>query len=128
MDNKRKTVAVNGWICEGDGPWKAAPGNRVFVVDSGTFPMFGMVPGGEMTVDLTKFMKAVRRVRRPKPENVKRNAEIEERWNNGKTEGEIFHGLKRTYPKLTHYAVKSVIRRLRDLGVLQPHPRKKART
>jgi hypothetical protein len=128
MGNKSKMVEMNGWIRENDGPWKPAPSNHVFVVDSGKFPLFAMLPGGSITIDLYKFMQIVRRLRRPRTENVKRDNAIKELWNKGKTEGEILQALKRTYPKLTHYAVKSVIRRLRGMGMLKPHPRKKART
>lgn len=110
---------------EGDGPWKPGPGIRIFVVDSGVLPMIGIAPGGAMTVDLSKFWEAARKHRKPKPENVERDSKIRELWNNGnKTEGQILLLLKHDYPKLTHYAVKSVLRRFRDAGMLAPHRRK----
>src|SRR5713226_9439915 len=98
---EHKSDEFIGWVREGKGPWRPAPGIRIFVVDSGTFPMLGIAPGGAMTIDLSKFWKAARKHRKPKPENIRRDTVIGELWNNNKTEGEIYHQLKNDYPSLT---------------------------
>jgi len=113
--------SMSGWVRKGNGPWKPAHGRRIVVVDSGIFPMFGIAPGGTMTIDLSKFWKAARRYRRSTPRNAERDTEITTLWNDDRTEGWIVRRLKPKYPKITLAVVKSVLRRARAAGVLKAH-------
>jgi hypothetical protein len=116
-----KPEEMFGWVREGDGPWKPAADRRVFVVDSGVLPMFGIAPGGAMTLDLNKFWESARKVRKPKPANATRDAEIRRLWNEGRTEGRIVINLLKDYPQITLATVKSVITRGRRMGLLKSH-------
>jgi len=122
MERKaEKTEEMFGWVREGDGPWKPAADRRVFVVDSGVFPMLGIAPGGAMTIDLSMFWESARKLRKPNPANATRDAEIRRLWNEGRTEGRIVIDLQKDYPQITLAAVKSVITRGRRMGLLKPH-------
>jgi hypothetical protein len=112
-----KIEEMNGWVREGDGPWKPAPDRRVYVVDSGVWPMQGIAPGGSVTIDLhifAFFMSASGR------RNYSRDMAIRDLWNAGKSEGEIRLALKTTYTSLkAATVVRSVLRRLRNANLIK---------
>jgi hypothetical protein len=121
MGKKRKNVEeMDGWVREGDEPWKPAPDRQVYVVDSGKWPMQGIAPGGSVTIDLHVFAFFMRASRRA---HFARDLAIRDLWNVGKTEGEIRTQLKAIYPSLSIKVVRSVLRRMREAELLKRHPK-----
>jgi hypothetical protein len=119
MRKKRNTPEeIDGWIREGDGPWRPAPGRHVYVVDSGVWPIQGIAPGGSVTIDLHMFAFFMRASHRA---SFRRDLAIRDLWNAGRTEGQIRMDLKATYPSLSINVVRSVLRRLRDAELLKRH-------